>query len=288
MIKIHRVLICNQTSQGLFGKINLEGYIPLNRIKLSSTPYNLELYLILEVEAYSKELQNKRLSIHFEMYNLENHKLGDAIIDCGSVPEIEFEIPLFTFPVQLYIPEYGTLKLTVIVEGSPVFEDLFKIEPGDSANFNLTKPLESSGILSKDKMGFSLAPFIGKASQEIVFVDLYLKPDFLLEIIPLVPAVTNVKILTGEEQKKEYIKEISKTRAISNSVEIRFSRNKSDKRGFHDRFIIINWIEYFQFGHSLKDLLRGKVSRRSKMVDKKEIDDFKKHFDSEWHSAEAL
>lgn len=289
MLKINRTLLCDQISQGLFGKINFEGYFPSNRIKLSNVPYILETRLVIEIEDYEKSIYEKKISIRLEVQSFEGHRLIE-VQDFGLIPEINFETPLLVLPMRLQIPYYRVLKIAILIENELVFEDSYMVQSGESANFRLTETLiSSSEMLNEATSNFSLVPFFSKALKEIVIVDLYLTPDFLLsEILPSVTEEVTVKVLTGENLKNKYIQDKLKIEAVLDKIEIRFSRDKTEKRGFHDRFIVSDWIEYFQFGHSLKDLQKGKISRRSKILSQEEIEYFKTMFHAEWNNAEPL
>lgn len=57
---------------------------------------------------------------------------------------------------------------------------------------------------------------------------------------------------------------------------------------FHDRFIIVNGVEYYHFGHSLKGLQGERVSRYSKMIDEEEISKLKALIDKHWLNSTNL
>jgi hypothetical protein len=288
MCKIHRIFFCEEISQGLFGRFNLVNYIPSNLIILEQTPYTLKTTLVIEGEA-SQELYSSNVSISLEFKNLQGKSIiettsGNLKLAKGS--SHDFETFILPIPFIFEFPEYGTLQIIVFIENNPIFQSIFRIDAGQSPTFHLTELPNFSGILSKKKSTFSLEPILGMASQELILIDQYLTPDFLLQLMPFFPPNIQVKVLTGygykDKNKKDYAQNFFQIKAVPNSLEIKFGRI------FHDRFIIVNWTECFHFGHSLKDLLSGRISKYSKIADQQDIDDLKKYFNSEWSEAKAL
>jgi hypothetical protein len=288
MCKIHRIFFCEEISQGLFGRFNLVNYIPSNLIKLEQTPYTLKTTLVIEGEA-SQELYSSNVSIGLEFKNLQGKSIIKATSDCLKLEKNsshDFETFILPIPFIFELPEYGTLQIIVFLENNPIFQSIFRIDVGQSPTFHLTELPNFSGILSQEKSIFSLEPILGMASQELILIDQYLTPDFLLQLIPFFPPNIPIKVLTGtgykNQNKKDYAQKISQIKAAPNSLEIKFGRI------FHDRFIIVNWTECFHFGHSLKDLLNGRISKYSKIANQQDIDDLKKYFNTEWSGAKAL
>lgn len=288
MLKIHRIFFCDEISQGLFGRFNILNYIPSNLIKVQQTPYRLKSTLVIEGE-FSQELYSTNVSIDFELKNLQ----GTSILR-ATLKNLKFEkvighdLETFCCPIPIIfdIPECGILQITIFIENKSVFQSNFRIAIGQSSTFYLTEVPKASGILSREKSSFNLEPILGMASRELILIDQYLTPDFLLQLIPFFPTNIQVNILTGSgyknQNKNEYVQRLSEIKAIPNPLEIRFGRI------FHDRFIIVNWTECFHFGHSLKDLLSGRISKYSKIVNQEDVNDLKRYFENEWLGAKSL
>lgn len=281
MISIHRILICDELSESQFGKINLIGYNPTGKIVINETPYKLQTNLVLE--GIHGKSHNSNISIKIVFKNLNDKKLSENIFEIGSLPTVSAdEVFIFSIPCNLIIEEYGALEITILEDTKPVVKKSFKIVQGIAPNIKITGKFNYSGLFTSGGSDFNLGSIVSSASRELILIDQYIEPDVFINIVSMTPPNAMVKALIRPSLMSRYNKNIDKIKTLSNQIEIKFSS------AFHDRFIIVNNTDFYHFGHSLKDLEKGKVSRYDKIIRKNEVDEFKYEFDNVWSGAKLL
>ena len=281
MVSIHRIFFCDELSESQFGKFNLIGYNRSGIITIDKIPYTLQTTLILE--GIYRKSHNSNLSVTILLKNLSDENLSENTVEIKTPPKIRNDIPLIV-PIKchLIIEEYGAVEINILEDTKPIFKESFKIVQGVAPNIRITEKFDSSGLFIPGRNNFNLKSIVGSASRELILIDQYIEPDTFIKIVSMTPPNAVVKALVRHKLMSDYNQEIDKIKTLPNKVEIKFSS------AFHDRFIIVNNTEFYHFGHSLKDLTKGKVSRYDKMIRKNEVYELKDKFDDIWSKAELL
>jgi hypothetical protein len=283
VFRVDRLFFCDDVSEGQFGKGNFIGYIPGNQVAVAGLPYILESYLVME-GTLSKQTEDFSLSVRIRFRNTEGVMTHDEITPLGTMekPLADFAGPV-VIPAQIRweITELGEMILTVLAQGTPVFERMFNVVSGEAPRSKLTpERLELSGVLGSGDPT-QLKNIVSRADRELILVDRFLDASYLLKLLKNVPEETKIKVLADRRYKRGYEKQSGEIISFPNSMEIRFA----DK--VHDRLVIVNGTDYFHFGHSLKGLGK-KISRYSKVVNKKEIEELKQRLAAVWQKADSM
>jgi hypothetical protein len=105
---------------------------------------------------------------------------------------------------------------------------------------------------------------IAGATQDILFIDPYIDPDFVARYLPQIPAGVNVRLLTAERQIGALAPAVKLfLNQYSGSVELRHLLNKS----LHDRHLIVDRRDVYQSGASFKDGARNAPTSINQIVD---------------------
>ncbi len=279
-ITIHRIFFCDDVSEGAFGKLNLSGYIPSNRIAINTSPYVFDSHIVIE-GTVRQGFPRADVTISVLMFDDQETKIGDAYLKLTIPGCDKEEVRLTLVAAMRWKITFGSMRLDVLIEESVIHSEIFKIIQGDAPNIHVNGEIGSSALITTGT-AFDLASILKSASRELILIDPYLTAASALQLLTVVPNTTSVKVLTAPKYQKEYVCELSKIHNILPKFEIRFSET------FHDRFIIVNGTEYFHFGHSLKDLGTKKLSRFQKMHKKDETADLLGRFNADWTTAIAF
>lgn len=279
-IAIHRIFFCDDVSEGAFGKLNLSGYIPSNRIAINTSPYVFDSHIVIE-GAIRKGFPKTNTTISVVLFDEQGIKTGDASLTL-TIPECnEDEARLVLVAALRWNIAFGSLSVDVLINGQSLHSEAFKIIQGDAPNINVNGDVGSSALITTDTT-FDLASILKSASRELILIDPYLTTASALQLLAVVPSAASVKVLAAPHYQQEYTRELQNIRNILPNFEVRFSGS------FHDRFVIVNGTEYFHFGHSLKDLGASKLSRFQKMHKKDEAVDLLNRFNVDWAAAIVL
>lgn len=265
MISIHNVLFCDEFSQGSFGKINMIGYIPGNKIAVDQVPYTLQSTIVIEGKISKQTAQAHSLSLLFK--DSSGNPLTAPPMDLGKLENNSDKEISFAFGIpnlEIEILSYDQFEITVLVDNDASFSKTFQIIEGESPNVRITDRLETSTLFPIGNADQVLDAILGSATKTLELIDSYLTPDFLLQKIHMVPSNTKIRILTGRSMKPKLRSKINEIRSLPHVIEIRFDDS------FHDRGAIVNESECFHFGYSLKDLSKSRISRVSKIFKEKE------------------
>lgn len=282
-IIVHDIKLCDEVSLGQFGKVNLLGVIPGDEISISNIPYKLESFLVFQ-GFIPPNVPLADLAFSVEQIDTNGSVLFREEVALCSVKSEDSSIgkSLFlTQPFNWEINAYGIVKFSLLFDGCIQTSKEYRILRGDSPYSLQTGALPSSGIL-QGSSGFSIAAILGKANRSLILMDQYIESNVLLEFLSHVPHGTGVQLLTSQRLAKNFRSNFSRISRLPQSVEVRFSRS------FHCRFVIVNESEFFHFGHSLKDISKGRISGYHKLYRKDEITELWNQFLAEWKVASTL
>lgn len=282
MIEIHRAIFCEEVSEGQFGKLNLMGYIPSKKISVDRVPYLFRSTLLLEGNI-SKGEQAVGLTITLVFRNQQGadvERIAGKPMIIQVDPDKDQTLTILA-PFDRLIIEYGFLDVLVHTDSQVVLSETYEIVQGEAPNVRLTDRTAASSVL-QDEGRQILLSVVGSASRQLDLVDQYLYPETLIEILKVLPSEAEVRVLTSPKRENAYSIELVKIKSLHGSVEVKFSI------AFHDRYIVVNETEYYHFGHSFKDLGRGRVSQINKVFDKRAIEELKQKFTQAWSNARRL
>jgi|GEM_PF-5873499 len=279
-ISIKRIFFCDTANKGQFGKINISGYISTKKIGIDQEPYVFDSTIVIEGDINSG-FEASNLKVNIIMKDQHGQKNGDACITV-DIPSCDQDKPLMLIIDLRFKISFGSMEISVIHNVQTIFSDEYGIVQEKAPNIIVQDSLAPSGMLSKVNTTFKVEDLFASASRDVIVVDQYLSPNYLLKLLSMSPLKPNVKVLTSSKYIPDYKSDLQNISQHAGTIEIRFIKT------FHDRFVAINGSEYFHFGHSLKDLLKGRISRYSKIIDQKEIDALEQNFQEEWGNAEQL
>src|SRR3989344_5161524 len=276
MIKITRTFFCDSFELGQFGKLNIFGFIPRSSIAINEVPYNLVSNFVIVGEMEQDD--ELRLSLSANLKDQNNQSISNIQHDLSKFVSAEKRgtPPFLLFlkiPVQIEIVSYGRMIISVAEQDKQIFQESYDIVLGESPSLAIREHIPQSKVFSgSDSVDLVFAQdLLSTASKTLVIFDSYAKPDVLVTLLAHVNPSINITIVTSARQKSAF----QNTTVLYNSfphLGMKFTDKNSG--GSHDRFVIINDSEYYHFGHSIADIVSGKLSRCSKVVNRKELDKF--------------
>lgn len=286
MISISRIFLCDGIFDAQYGKLNIIGYIPTNRVFISDIPYAFQSTIV--IEGLLKEgFHNTVLTLTITLNDSQNNELEKMPFSLNLNSEassLERDIPLLLqLPIDWDILDYNsTLNILIDSDNNEIYKEIFIFLQGDAPCVAINGINPSSSILGNNSSSISFEDIVPRATKEIIIIDQYLEPSYLRSILPLIKSGVQINLIVAPKLKQEYQKLLNNLCKSSSSLEVRFSRT------FHDRFVIINDAEFYHFGHSLKDINGNRISRYSKIINQEEIDRLKQEISSNWVVAETL
>lgn len=275
MIKVESIFLCDGVEEAQHGKVNYLGVNPTEFLYISQTPYNYIGYIVVTGKTKGK-ISNLILHISLKSHDKIEFE-NDTRIDTES-PEIEV-VP-FVFPIKttVLLNTEGEFVISVWQNGKDTLSKEYKVRVGNAPLLRNPQHIPQSQFFTGQAHDLDFVKdLLGNAISSIKVFDSYVDPQSLIDIFSKVGTNVVIKILTLQPRRRNYfdIKHNDFTNKYS-KAELKISRNA------HDRFLIINETECFHFGHSLKDVAKGRLSRFSKITRKDEVDELKNFFDAEW------
>lgn len=275
MLSIYKAFFCDTVEEAQFGKLNLIGLNASRMIILDRVPYRFTTYLILL--GYTDEASGQ-ISVHLAIKDQDSDLIQafDLDIDLGSDAAGRCVPLTCAVPVALKISLFGEMTVTVRRRGEKLHEEQYAIVSGDAPHIGTMKPLFQSVLFGGQQRVNAefVDELLGVATSSLKIFDGYVRPSDLRILLSKVKSTVCVKLLTWRYEK-ELRFDTSLPLQFPN-LEIRFSKAS------HDRFVIVNETEYYHFGHSLKDVASGKLSRCSRITNREEVKTLADFFEQEW------
>lgn len=282
MLKINKIFFLDSVSSGQFGKLNLVGLIPTRTISVASIPYNFITNILLLGE--SNKIPGN-LFLKLESFDSSGNKQTSQIIDLtedsksigGSPPYQIFLI----IPVKIAVTSICSLDVILFDSDGILYKENFNFEIGNAPASKIDEHLPHSKIFSGDELADNnfIKKLLGTADKNLKIFDDYVTPESLLDLLCNVGADTEIFILTLPKHRTLFESNTNINEKFPNLI-IKYSYK------VHDRFVVINHSEYYHFGHSLKDLVSGKLSRTSKLIEGDEIMKLETSFNSIWEESQ--
>lgn len=273
MVTINKISFCDNLELGQFGKLNLYGFIPGDTISMDRVPYNFISHLVIWGNSSEPEVQ---LKLNLSLSDKSGSRLDTIECDLAEpVSRFSSGNPPFSLfviiPISLTIQRYGSITVSVSENDSELYQESYKIVKGDSPNTKLNEHIPHFKVFSgNDRADLDFViDLLATASRTLKVFDAYLNPTLLGTLLSKTVPGTKITIVTSEVNKPLFQLGQQVFQTFPN-LEVKYSR-KGFKQS-HDRILVINDCEYYHFGHSIKDVASGKMSRCSKIVDKKELD----------------
>jgi hypothetical protein len=267
--KIDRIFFCDSIAQGQFGKINIFGFIPTNSIALNELPYTLVSHLV--VWGLTSEA-DVTLRLKLEIKNDADKTLSTCELDARGykAKSVSGQPPFHLFmvvPCKLTIEAYGSISISILSpDNSNIYQTSYKLMEGEAPHSGVKDHIPQSATFSgADTLDSQfVVELIGTANKSLTIFDAYVDPAALRTLLAKVQPRTVILLITGPQGKAAFQADKSILQQYP-SLRVKVSPK------LHDRFIVINNCEYFHFGHSLKDVVGGKLSRCSKIINKDEL-----------------
>jgi len=175
--------------------------------------------------------------------------------------------------INIFIRSFGAIKISLLENSQEIFSGEYGIVGGEGSYYRVGERIPTSKIFSGKESGDIdfVRNLLRGANKSLKIFDNYLDLITLEQLLKYVPREVPIKILTKSSGK---IKSSSLPHFIS--FEVRSSVSS------HDRFVIINDSEYYHFGHSLKDVAKGKISYFSKIINLEDVKKLDLFWNTEW------
>ncbi|MCZ8155779.1 MAG: hypothetical protein O9264_06650 [Leptospira sp.] len=276
MLNIKRYFFCDEVSRGNFGKVNFIGYFPNSQIiNVNNIPYVLTTNLVLEGIFIAHILGGLEIQAHVLQAN--QSVFASTITLTESIPKGTSFI--LSFPIMVNVINYGSIDVKIRALDFELYSFNFTIENGLSPNYFVGKLLPTFGSIQPLKgNNFSIDNLLESATTDLLIIDGYLDPDFLIKTLSKSKHKPSIRILTYHKLSSKYKNRMSEIIQINASTVVKFSDN------YHDRFCLINNTELYIFGHSLKDLNKNKTSFYLKVINQLEAEKVVADFESIWRN----
>jgi len=111
-----------------------------------------------------------------------------------------------------------------------------------------------AGVIDGRRTWNPLAELMMEVRQAILIVDQYITPEFIRDVLPSAGSTWRVRVITAKEVAARFRQSSTELKTAFPRLEVRADTL------IHDRFICCDGEGVYAFGHSLKDLLSGRVS----------------------------
>lgn len=277
MLEINNIFICDDIVLGQFNKVNLIGYNPSNEIRVSSFPYDLTTYVVVK-GLLDEKYNDLFMSIEFLPKDRAVLKLAVVKLNDNTKNYIK-PIPLFiSIKAIITLTTRGHLILNVKRKSTLLYKKTYAVVKGKSPVLKGSKHLPSSKIFSGGggNRDFNfVVNFLGKANLSLDIYDNFVDPASLIKLFSKVDKNSKIRIISSVKMFPLFPPGNLFVHQFP-LAEIKFADLS------HDRFVVLNKTEYYSFGHSLKDVSKGKYSKFTKIIDKREVNKIKKFFESAW------
>jgi len=278
-VKVDRICFCGQAEQATFGRLNLIEYIPGPGIAIGSVPYTLDAHAVIE-GAIMPNSGKTKLGVKLRFQPEEGDEVEQAYQEGPVLPE-NGDAPrpfIVVVPVSIRFDAYGVWRIDIFADGSRVFGRDVPITAEDAPRLVGGGHLPGSGVIVGDFELAELRNIIQRADRLLQIADPYLEPDFISGLLKAAHPNVAVEIVASSDTAKKY-GPAAPVKGSTASLEVRSSKR------FHDRLLILNGTVFYHFGHSLKDLAGGRVSRFSRVTSAAEMAKLRVEFDNTWSAA---
>ena len=271
MIKIDRVFFCDGIAPGQFGKVNVVGLIPKNSIALDDLPYTLVTHLVIWGQSSETDVHLK-VKLDFQDQTGKTLNTTTAELEPGQYVSktVSGQPPFHLFlvvPSVLLIASYGSLDVSILTsDDHDLYKTSYELVKGAAPRSAVKDHIPQSAIFSGANNLDSqfVVDLIATANRTLKIFDAYLDPAALRTLLAKVEPQTEILVITGLKSKAA----LQADKSLPQQYPLLTVKGSPQ---LHDRFLVINDCEHFHFGHSLKDVVRGKLSRCSKIVNKEEL-----------------
>jgi hypothetical protein len=283
MFTIKNIFLCEEVTQGQFNKLNLIGYSPSDELLISPFPYTLTTNIVVEGKT-NEAYNNLQLKVDLKRTN-DREYIPQGIIDLGNNSQtFQLAIPLtIVVQTELLLKSPGELLLRVEKNNKLLFERKIYVRNGKAPVLKEAEHIPTSKIFSgnSDEDNIFVANLLGKAHITLDIYDNYLDVPSLTQLLLKVDNNTKIRIITSIQRRIKFRDDKSLLDKFNN-LQIKFADVA------HDRITILNGTEYFSFGHSLKDVTKGKLSKFTKIISLKDVQEIQSFFENTWTIAETL
>jgi hypothetical protein len=248
--------IAESSTPGSFGRRNYFGVNWGRTLLVPSFPYTLQVsfVIVLRVPA-GRPVENLSASLSGPWGDAFSHHLG-------SIPARDQEKAQVAewSKLALLLPKPADLRLDVTFEE---FARTFtwNAQQGPGPMRRGTTVLPGSSVLDGQASTNPLVQLANEVRASLMIADQYATPDFMRAFLPRDERAWRCRLIISERAcRKSFAEWISLGKEYPN-LEVR-----GDDL-IHDRFVIRDDEEGYAFGHSLKDLDRGRVSFFSRVYD---------------------
>lgn len=281
MIKINKILLCDNFSAGQFGKFNLYNLIFQDSIAIPFPGYMLTTNLVILGSSRTIDIN---LELILKFYNeagdetgITSFKIDDtSIVKKSSYNLVSAPFSLFIrISANLVISNYGKMIFHILNNKIEIYQETYYFSYGEAPILNTTNhlPQSKSFLGTEDGQSDYILNLLAAAHKSLKIFDSYLTPDSLENLLSKVLPQTEIAVITRPDQTRKKIEDKFITKNLSAkfpNLQIRFSER------IHDRYVILNEAVYYHFGHSLKDATNtDKLSRCSQIIDSNELESVK-------------
>ena len=138
------------------------------------------------------------------------------------------------------------------------------------------KTLPASSLLTGQSPRNPFVDLVREVRGSLSIADQYATPDFIRSLLPSGPRTWSCKLLVSPKIATSHRTAWAELVKEFPGLEVR-----ADKR-IHDRFVIRDDEEAYAFGHSLKDLDKGRVSFFSRVYDNEQFEMIRSAVSESW------
>lgn len=267
---VNILLLCNRMTEGLFGKINIEEAFFGNELSVYKFPYILEITVCVDIP-------NVPISTPIKLELWENDKLNKSEVIIQELKK-DTKYVAISVPFKIKLNEEGEWSFKIKdSKDSTLCERGLKIFKGDSPYLRDTGTQGVSAIVGPATSQIPLSDVVNRSLKHIVIIDTYPSANDWYTILQARQDV-KIRVIIGRDGSKT---ECETLKSQLKDFEYKILKNSRGNPYFHDRFLIVDDTEFYHIGQSLKDIGKS-VGRFSRLIEKNEIEDLRKHISSQW------
>ncbi len=269
--------IAEACTAGSFGRRNFFGVNLGRRVLVPTFPYVLQAVFVTLIRVPANTtVDNLRLTLTSTWGSTATYHVGSLpSLDREQAHSIEWSRLDFSMPTP------GSFALAITFAGFAA-NVTWSVEIGVGPMRQSLTDLPSSALLDGRRSWNPLANLAREVRTSLLLADQYATPDFIRSLFPAGHCAWTCKVLVSEKMASKYKADWLALSGTFASFQVRADNL------IHDRFVLRDDEEAYAFGHSLKDLDKGRISFFSRIYDDEQFHNIRDALAESWQRAKIV
>lgn len=271
------VFLAESFTPGTFGRRNYFGVNWGRRVLVPGFPYALQVSFVVVLRAPAGlAINDLSLALSSSWGDNFKHHAGSL-----EAPDAELTYVVEWFGLNFVLREAGDFRLDVTATGLR-HGATWTADVGPGPLRRNTTKLGGSSLIDSRRLQNPLADLASEVRGSLMIADQYATPEFMRSFLPATGAAWSCRLIVSDRSLRQNRQAWLDLLKDQPALEVR-----ADDL-IHDRFIVRDDEEAYAFGHSLKDLDKGRVSFFSRIYDVEQFQLIRDTMTESWHKATPL